>query len=320
MLWRGNDALTHIRFLKPPRGMSRCLNGKRRACSLTEPVRVAQRTTDSLVDCQSLQVAANMELWVERGIRYCKEVVHGHVSKDPEVTFANAILRGLALSKLRLERPDLCRQVLTLRTGSAYDEGEGQGEGLGPGSQLVGKGKKPPAASHGWLREMLCIAVKDLCPAGWPHEEGMCTAEIVDAALQGGFVLLYGMADVRGQDLVRTEASFRGGARQNHWVQVRWEDGHQREIPYVCAVQHLVRVQHPTDPLAAVLRVAGVRVYKPRPLDSGMLVAMGKEIDRELYPVALQSIDCKLVCACSKGDYKMGQMYFMPFFNISKTY
>lgn len=87
-------------------------------------------------------MAACIELWLERGIRHCKEVVHGHVSKDPEVTFANAILREVALAKLRLQRPELhCMALAAPRERSAYDDGVSEGDGAG--TQLVGKGKCP---------------------------------------------------------------------------------------------------------------------------------------------------------------------------------
>lgn len=178
---------------------------------------------------------------------------------------------------------------------------------------------------------MLKQAVMDIGPAGWPTLEefdddnvawAAAVADVVHAAVQpdAECVHMYNMAAVRGEHLVRLEASFKNGARQNHWVQVSWEDDSQGRVPHVCAVQSLVRLQHPSNPQATVLRVAGLRVYKPQPLEGGMMVAKGAAIDKDLYPVALDGVDCKLVCACSPTAYKHGTMFFMPFFNISKSY
>jgi hypothetical protein len=81
-----------------------------------------------------------------------------------------------------------------------------------------------------------------------------------------------------------------------------------------------MRVLHPTSSGDVVLRVAGVRSYEPLPMEGGLLVADGGRINSQLYPVALNSVNCKLVCACKRSEYLQGRMYFMPYLNISKTY
>lgn len=261
-----------------------------------------------------------LELWPERGVRHCKEVVHGHVSKDPETTYANTICRLLALAKLRLQHPQLlCAQTPATNESPTYNDGERDGAGVG--TQMVGKGKKPSEAEQEWLREMLCQAIRDARARGWDLDDGETVDNLVEAAFQGDCVHMYNMADIRGQDLVRPQASVRGGARPNHWVWVRWQDPRDRwEKPYVCAVQCLVRMSHPSNANADVLPVAGVQVYNPMPVHDGLLAASGTSINRAMYPVALSSIDSKLVCACSMGQYLVGRMHFMPYFNISKTY
>jgi hypothetical protein len=275
-----------------------------------------------------------LELYLERGIRDFKVVVHGHVSKGPEKVYANSVTLQHATSEILQKRPHmaglrkLVRPDITqvLRHGGQYDDGSNL-------AQLLGSGTLPRAADRARLVGMLKMYLKQQNaeghepPGGWEAADEAAIDELVEAAWEAKCIRTYTMADLRAEEIIKREAEFHSNSRQNCWVLVRWTTGDEEEKPYVCVVNTLLRVTHPTN-TGDVLRLAGLRVYAPQSMQEGMYIAKGGQLappvaDSSCYPVCLDSIDCKLVVANDQGDFTAtaaGTMYCMPFFNVSKSY
>jgi hypothetical protein len=264
------------------------------------------------------KVAPCNELWGERQIRVLKEVVHGRVTHRAEIMFANAVCQEHALAVMAVKTPDLVNVGDTIKEEAGKPCGKREGPQWDGGSstaQLMGSGKLPTADASTDLRTFLDTAIRDMQPAGWGPGDAA-------AALAGGHVRMYGSADIRAEELLRTEEAFTGLFRQNCWVVVHWMVAGE-EKPHICACTHFVGARHPTNEDAEELRLAGVRVYKPQPRVEGMYVAVGNQIDEKWYPVALDGIDSTLVIAHPGREFNAeatGKLYGIPFLNCSKSY
>jgi hypothetical protein len=275
-------------------------------------------------------VAPCTDYWCERTIREVKEVVHGHVSKFPEKTYANAALLDFALAKQLALHPGLHAIHSKVRPSqsapSAAQAGRPEIDAGDPvtRSQMLGTGAplSRRAADLAELAELVAMHVEENMPRGWDVARAAEEALAALSSLQPRRAWRYKSADRQGQDLIRLES--KSGGRQNCWVLVHWTTGDGAPEPYMCAVEQLLKVVHPTADDAEVLRLAICRVYETQPKEEGMFVAKADELSvgprhSTLYPVDVSSMDSKLVVSFPDG-YGRGRILGKQFYNVSKTY
>jgi hypothetical protein len=270
----------------------------------------------------NLQVTQCNELWGERKIRYFTEVVHGRVTRLAEVMFANAVCTQHALSQMVLESPHLLgvkgrilnegmvRPAEGKREGPQYDNGS-------MSAMLLGSSHVATRAQRaGWVEKFVTDFVLQTTPQGWQVTD-------VTAAFDDNLVRIYKSADIRSEEILKTEEAFQKRARQNCWVLVHWTVGRVRK-PYICVVTSFVGVKHPHSPETVEdLRIAALRVYQPHGMSCGMYVADADAISDECWPCDLDSIDCKLIIAHSERCFNRtakGKLYGMQFANCTKSY
>jgi hypothetical protein len=253
-----------------------------------------------------------------------KEYVHGHVSKAPEKTFTNMMLTEHAMSAQLAAHPDLHNMHRFVTPTPKAPEGEEYDENEGPlASQLLGRGYAPSRAETTDIQLLIKQYIEEARPTGWDVDQSTQLAHQAVNARSPRKVWMYKSADAKGQEIVRLESGYKGGKRQNCWVLARWHiDGAAEPVSYVCLIKRLTKVQHPTSSNAEVLRLAACTVYEHKPMVGRMHVADSASISHpanKLWPLDLSSIDCKVV-GCFPNGYKKGIMYFLQYYNISKTF
>jgi hypothetical protein len=281
------------------------------------------------------QVAPCLDYWMERLVRRFKEIIQGHVSSNPEKTFTNVTLVEFALSKQLAMYPELISMHRFVRPsqldrgrpgnnqdGEAYDIADPLHR-----SQMLGKGKRPPRSQWDELVRLVLLHLKDAKPAGWPRT-GQAAEQLVRDALaakQPRHAWLFQGADVKGEEIIRTAAGFKRGRRQNCWVLVDWTVGGVKK-PYICLVNKLLKLEHPLGAAGAeVLRLALCTVHLPMEKAGAAFVARhghispDSDIQSRMYPVDLSIIRSKVV-GCFPDGYRKGTMYFLQYYNVSKTY
>ena len=283
------------------------------------------------------QVAPCLDYWMERLVRRFKEVIQGHVSSNPEKTFTNVTLVDFALSKQlalfpallhmhRFVRPSqLDRNHENNQEGEAYDSADPLQLHR---SQMLNKGKRPSRPQHEELVRLVLLHLRDSKPAGWPRG-AQAAEQLVREALAANkprHAWLFEAADLCGREIIRTAAGFKRGRRQNCWVLVEWVVGGVT-TRHICLVNNLLKLEHPLGAAAGaeVLRLALCTVYLPMEKEGAAFVARHGQLSPDsdpssgMYPVDLAIIRSKVV-GCLPEAYQKGRMYFMRYYNISKTY
>lgn len=170
----------------------------------------------------ALQTAANLDFWSERTIRDVK-VIGGHVSKDPEKTYTNAVSTSIALSTALRKHPDSSLQrvhdliqgpaTVAERDGVQYDVGTAT-------AMLIGSGSQPTVAERAQLGKLVRAHVRGLLEINaYDALAQFWTPDAIATAIADKKVVpVYERASINGHEIVRVEGAFTGRARQNCWV------------------------------------------------------------------------------------------------------
>lgn len=236
--------------------------------------------------------AKDLELWIERAIRYMKGDVKYRTTMYPEKIFVKSMLIDLALSRIKLARevdaaaaklkdfnewvPEYNEKPLA---SDDIDEGDPE-----TGSQVMGHGRAPTAAVRERMTALVSAFLYKHPRDGWTRQRDLPSAKMD----------IFTRAHRQGDEIITSQAYGASRTRCSYIVQVRFQQGQDAARLHAAFVKYFVRVRKTSGGRNLVLRLAVCSLYAATQRNEMLVVNTARPVTDEVA-LDLENLDCKLI-------------------------